>query len=115
MSKKKVLYIGQYTEGTTSKMRADIICDLLTPVDFQVIDVHVPYYQTAYIWRAVGFRYKKGPLLKNINAYIKKQLKEERYHLVWVDKGIFIYSKTLKLIREKSEIPSPFHTGYGLL
>ncbi len=103
MFNKKVLYIGQYTEGTTSKMRADIICDLLTPVDFQVIDVHIPYYQSAYIWRAVGFRYKKGPLLKKINAYIKKQLSEGNYHLVWVDKGIFIYPDTLALIRKKAK------------
>ena len=86
----RVLYIGQYTDGTTSKMRADHIKRILNAETFDVIDTHIPFYSTSRILRSFGFRYKRGPLINNINGYINKHFKNKKYDLIWFDKAIFI-------------------------
>ncbi len=96
----KVLYVGQYSPGTTSKMRGDKISGILNPDTFDVIDTHIPFYNTSKIWRSLGFRFKKGPLIGNINQYAFSQFKKIKYDLIWVDKGIFLNEKTLKLFRD---------------
>lgn len=72
----KVLYIGQYSEGTTSKMRCDTIQQLLGPERFEIIDTHVPFFKENAFFRRVGFRLKKGPLIRRLNRYIIQNLKE---------------------------------------
>lgn len=98
----KVLYVGQYSDGTTSKMRCKVIQKILKPSIFQVIDTHIPFYKTHRLLRSFGFRYKKGPLINNINKYIIAALKEKAYDLIWVDKAVFITPKTTKLLKQKT-------------
>jgi len=98
----KVLYIGQYSDGTTSKMRADQIKKLLKPELFHIIDTHIPFYKASKLWRSVGFRFKKGPLVWNINRYIRKTICNVDYDLIWIDKGIFIDIKSIKLFKSKT-------------
>lgn len=100
----KILYIGQYSSGTTSKMRADQIENLNNAYQMDIIDTHIPFYKTNRIFRSFGFRYKKGPLIRNINSYVQKSLKENSYDLVWVDKGVFLNLKTIKLLRALSKL-----------
>lgn len=99
---KRVLYIGQYTEGTTSRMRAEVLEKQLRPCDFEVIDTHVPFYGTSRIMRSLGFRFKAGPLIRNINDYIQSTIKYSTYELIWIDKGVFIRHQTITLLREKT-------------
>jgi len=98
----KVLYIGQYTNGTTSKMRANTLRSILKSQIFKIIDTHVPFYNTQRFWRSFGFRYKWGPLIKNTNKYIVASLKEETYDLIWIDKAVFIAPKTTALLGSKA-------------
>ena len=98
----KVLYVGQYSDGTTSKMRCKVIQKILKPSIFQVIDTHIPFYKTHRLLRSFGFRYKKGPLINNINKYIIAALKEVTYDLIWVDKAVFITPKTTALLRSRA-------------
>ena len=98
----KVLYVGQYSDGTTSKMRCKVIQKILKPSIFQVIDANIPFYKTHRLLRSFGFRYKKGPLINNINKYIIAALKEETYDLIWVDKAVFITPKTTALLRSRA-------------
>ena len=98
----KILYIGQYTTGTTSKMRADTLRSILKSQIFKIIDTHVPFYNTQRFWRSFGFRYKRGSLINNINKYIVAALKEEAYDLIWVDKAVFITPKTTALLRSRA-------------
>jgi spore maturation protein CgeB len=98
----KALYIGQYTNGTTSRMRCKVIQQILKPKVFEVIDTHVPFYKTSSLLRSFGFRYKKGPLIKNINQYIVKSIRNNNYDLIWVDKAVFITSKTTQLLKSKT-------------
>ena len=99
----KVLYVGQYSDGTTSKMRCKVIQKILKPSIFQVIDTHIPFYKTHRLLRSFGFRYKKGPLINNINKYIIAALKEKAYDLIWVDKAVFITPKTTALLRSRAK------------
>ncbi len=98
----KILYIGQFSEGTTSKMRALQISSILEDSEFDVIDTHVPFYKTHRILRSIGARYKFGPLLSNINRFINKHLTHD-YDLVWVDKGVFIKKNTLINIKSRAK------------
>ena len=98
----KVLYIGQYTNGTTSRMRAQTLQALIKTNTFKIIDTHVPFYNTHMLWRSFGFRYKMGPLINSINKYIVAALKEEAYDLIWVDKAVFVTHKTTALLRSRA-------------
>lgn len=99
----KVLYIGQHTAGTTSKMRSDTLEQILLPKTFQVIDIHVPFFSVNRFFRSIGFRFKKGPLIAKVNKYILDNLSHE-YDLIWVDKAIFITEKTTKILRSKTKL-----------
>jgi len=98
----KVLYIGQYTLGTTSRMRGEALKAIIKPTIFEVIDANIPFYKAHRLLRSFGFRYKKGPLINNINKYIVAALKEEAYDLIWVDKAVFVTPKTTALLRSKA-------------
>ena len=99
----KVLYIGQYTLGTTSRMRGEALKAIIKPTIFEVIDANIPFFKTHRLLRSFGFRYKKGPLINNINKYIVAALKEETYDLIWVDKAVFITPKTTALLRSRTK------------
>ena len=98
----KVLYIGQYTLGTTSRMRGEALKAIIKPTIFEVIDANIPFFKTHRLLRSFGFRYKKGPLINNINRYIIAALKEKAYDLIWVDKAVFVTPKTTALLRSKA-------------
>lgn len=98
----KVLYIGQYSEGTTSKMRADVIKKHLNPALFDVIDLHKPFLKSSRIWRSLAFRFKFGPTIKAVNTYIKSHLNLDGYDLIWVDKAFFISPEITELLKNHS-------------
>lgn len=99
----RVLYVGQYSDGTTSKMRAEAIRRILSPETFTIINTHIPFYKTHKLFRSFGFRYKRGPLINNINSFIQKSIVEVSYDLVWVDKGVFINNSTINTLRKRSK------------
>ena len=96
------VYIGIYTEGSTSKMRADKLRSLLPGWKFDVVDTDIPFAQQHPLFRSLGFRYQKGPLISAVNSYILQHLPVGRCDLIWIDKAIFIKSKTTETIREKT-------------
>jgi spore maturation protein CgeB len=99
------LYIGQYSSGTTSKMRADQLKELL-PGKFEIIDTHIPFFKTSKLWRSIGFRLKKGPLIRKINSYVTQSLGDlniKDYDLIWVDKAVFLSKKTTLLLKSKAK------------
>lgn len=98
-----VLYIGQFTKGTTSRMRAQEIQCILKPSVFDVIDTNIPFFETHKIIRSLGFQYKKGPLISKVNSYIKNQIPHTNYDLIWIDKGIYMEVSTMKMLKEKTK------------
>lgn len=94
----KVLYIGQYGAGSTSRMRGENLRILLNSAAFEVIDLDEPVRGTRQPFRSFGWRYKTGPLIGHIDRYIRERIHGE-YDLVWIDKGIFIGAGLLRDIR----------------
>ena len=94
----KVLYIGQYTLGTTSRMRGEAIKTITRPNIFQVIDTHVPFYKSHVLWRSFAFRYKKGPVVDRINKFILSKL-SGTYDVIWLDKAVFISPQVTKQLK----------------
>lgn len=99
----RVLYVGQYSEGTTSKQRADAIQSILENSSVEIIDIHEPYYKVSRIWRSIGFRYKIGPLINKINSFVFKAI-NGTYDLIWVDKGVYLNSSTIKKLRASTHL-----------
>ena len=99
----KILYIGHYADGSTSKMRGEYLKKILCPTEFKYINTDIPINSTSKIFRSLGWRYKKGPLIKNINNFIYQNIKPlDFFDLAWIDKGVFIYPEIIQLIKEKS-------------
>ncbi len=99
----KVLYIGHYEEGSTSKMRGQYLQKMLQPTILKVANIDVPMNATNKVFRTIGWRYKKGPLISHINSYIIKIIDNDwKYDLVWIDKGVFINPSTIKRLKENS-------------
>lgn len=99
----RILYIGQYSKGTTSRMRADELSKIINANNFDVIDTNIPFYKTLRVYRTIGFRFKLGPLIWQINKYIKNNLNNTCYDLIWIDKAIFLQEETIKIIRDKTD------------
>ncbi len=99
----KILYIGQFSDGTTSRMRGEAIRELHQPETFQVIDTNVVFNTINRVYRTIGFKWKIGPLLKKINKLILEQTNNQNYDLIWVDKGIYLYKNTTKTLKGKTK------------
>lgn len=97
---KRGLYIGAYSEGSTSKMRADILWSLLNGWEFTVIDTDVPKRVMPRLWQSIGFRYKVGPLIGKVNRYVLNNIGTGNYDLIWVDKAIYLTLATTMLLRK---------------
>lgn len=99
-----ILYIGHYNEGSTSRMRGEYIREILNPAKFNVANIDIPLYQENRIFRSIGWRYKVGPLINNINKFINSIIQGNYdYDLVWVDKGVFINPSLIKKLRLHSK------------
>jgi hypothetical protein len=99
----KVLYIGHYDVGSTSRMRGEYLREMLAGSTFRVINIDEPLRITPRIMRSIGWRYKKGPLIKNINDHIKKNIGDDHnYDMVWIDKGVFIKPEVIFSLRKHS-------------
>lgn len=99
----KLLYIGSNIPGGTSGMRAKALQELLKPTIFKLIDTGIPFQNTDRLFRSVGFRYKFGPFISNINVFILENLPAQEFDLIWVDKASFILPSTTKILRRKAK------------
>ena len=100
---KKVLYIGQCEEGSTSRMRYLLIEEILgVKVDLINISNHI--ISTRRPYRSIGWRYKIGPLIKKINSEVLDFMEKENslYDLIWLDKAVFLTPKNIKILRAQT-------------
>lgn len=100
----RILFIGPYAEGSTSLMRVNYIVKVLRPKYAELIDVEVPFFDTNRIFRSMGSRWKVGPLMGAVSNYVRKKIDpEDRYDLVWVDKGVYVSPDIIKELRAKTK------------
>lgn len=99
----KVLYVGHFDDGSTSRMRGLYIQELLQPTIFKIANIDIPIKKTNKIFRSIGWRLKLGPLINKINTYLLTIIKEDwAYDLVWIDKGVFLQPKIIQKLKENS-------------
>lgn len=101
----KVLYIGHYDEGSTSRMRGQCLENLLKPIMFKVVNIDVPITKSNQLFSSIAWRFKIGPTIKNINVYVRFIIDGDwEYDLVWVDKGVFIESNIIEELKKHSKL-----------
>ncbi len=99
----KVLYSGHYKVGCTSRMRGEQLKTILQPDAFFVADSDIPVDSTPMVFRSLGWRTYRGPLIGSISDALEKTLSEvDMLDLAWIDKGVFIKKSTLEKVRAKS-------------
>ena len=96
------LYIGQYTQGCTSYLRGEAIKKIVSKYHF--IDTNIPFNSNSKLIKSLGFRFYIGPLINLINEYIVKNTTLHKYDIIWIDKGVFIKTKTLEYLKSKCDI-----------
>lgn len=85
-------------------MRGEYLKELLPKTSFTVINIDPVLLATPRLFRTIGWRYKKGPLIANLSKHIRSVLKNDyAYDLVWIDKGVFIRPEIVADLREKSK------------
>jgi spore maturation protein CgeB len=101
----KALYIGQAELGSTSRMRFEILEGLLNS-EIKLINISDLINSSGKISKSIGWRFFFGPLIWKINSLIKKEVcqNQQSYDLIWVDKGVFIYSELLIKIKRKTNL-----------
>jgi spore maturation protein CgeB len=100
-----ILYIGIYENGSTSKMRGEIIKSLFPDATYNVIDTSIPFDANIRLLKSLAFRFKIGPVINKINRYVISKVNNlniEHYDLIWIDKGIFITKETTQILKNKS-------------
>jgi spore maturation protein CgeB len=99
----KVLYIGHYNQGSTSRMRGEYLGEILNPIFFKVINIDIPMKDTNRLFRSIGWRYKIGPLINNINKFVLNEIMHDWiYDIVWIDKGVFIKPDNIKKLKTRN-------------
>ena len=96
----KALYVGILTEGTTSRMRADTLRRLLPNTDWTMVDTDAKFRDAHRILKTLAFRLRYGPLVKYVNRQIAEQVDNIQYDLIWVDKGVYLWRKTVARLRQ---------------
>ena len=94
------LYIGILTDWTTSRMRADTLRSLVEPDRWDVIDTDEGFRRSGRIWKSIACRLKAGPLVWEINRRVIAQTGQQHYDLIWVDKGVYLWSETVEHLRK---------------
>lgn len=96
----KILFVAQlYPTGwiSTSRMRMEELQRL--GMDIIPLDA-IPYYNWGGKWAGAPFRRLQwGPPLWGLNREIVRHTQSCRPDVLWIDKGIWIYPKTLRAVR----------------
>jgi spore maturation protein CgeB len=122
MVRKKLLYIGDCSAGSTSLMRVNALKNM-NLFSVEVIDTSIIFNSNNRLFRSLAFRYKIGPAVHSINHYIENVASRniiELFDLIWIDKGVLIKPKILRLMKKKSPLlihytPDPsfyFHQSF---
>lgn len=96
------LYIGILTKGTTSRMRGDVLSNLLPLLEWQFIDTDQSFREAKRLWKSLAFRFKFGQLVNIINLDIVEKTKNKEYELIWVDKGVYLWKETIEHLRKRT-------------
>jgi len=92
------------TEGTTSKMRADNLQELLPDACWDHMDTDSGFRKSSRLFKTIAFRFRSGPLVSQINRELQAHTECQTYDLVWVDKGVYLWPETVDQLRSRSDL-----------
>jgi len=100
------LHIGPYGYGSTSRMRANKMYKILLEkgIKLEIIDTEVPILKYNRLWNHVAWHYKRGPVISAVNKYVKEQVGERHFKLIWVDKAIYLTRQTTDFLRSQTDL-----------
>jgi hypothetical protein len=110
---KKVLFVGNGNQNGYIYMRSQSIKSLVDSID--VIDTNRYINPQKPLSYRLAYRFQLAPLLRNLNNAIVEKINSRPYDLVWFEKPIFIFGKTLRYINKKRGVntvnPSSRHSS----
>ncbi|MEO0794557.1 MAG: glycosyltransferase [Verrucomicrobiota bacterium] len=113
----RATYVGILTEGTTSRMRAEVLRQLTPDWIWTWINTHPPYNDAAKWKRTLAMRFKKGPVLSETNRLVCSSLPSVKQNFIWVDKASYLTPATTQQMRTAAETlihytpDTAFHTN----
>lgn len=84
-------------------MRSDVLRKLEPTASWDSIDTDEGFRRSSRIWKSLAFRFKAGPLVTEINERITSETSTKHYDLVWIDKGVYLWPKTIGHLRERAD------------
>lgn len=100
---KSFLYVGQCHEGSTSLMRLLGLQSLLKDFTFTTYDLQEKSEMSNKIFRSLAWRFKTGPLLSKINKEIINLTKNNKFDIIWIDKGVIIAPETVRALKAETK------------
>ena len=96
-----LLYISQGDVGSTSKFRLEIIKSFYKE-DVDEISYFDFFAGANYINKRLAWRVYWGPVIWRINKEVKNRLvlQNKFYHIIWIDKGVFLSLSTMEMLRK---------------
>lgn len=99
--RKRAVYVGILADGTTSRLRAECLRELTPDWDWTWMDTDAPMRASARVWRTLAFRLAAGRVVAGINGLVTSRMRGGEFELGWVDKGVFLYPKTVGELRRR--------------
>jgi len=93
------LYIGIQTLGTTSALRAAALREAMNSWKWTMIDTDRFRSSSSQISQSMWFRLRSGPAVWAWNHAVQKEIGNDPYDLVWIDKGVCLWPETILRIR----------------
>ncbi len=103
MTSPRAIYIGIRTPGTTSRLRSDTLTRTLPRTVWNLIDTDIAFRSSNRMSRSLAFRLRMGPAVRALNEYVLERLPQAPVQLIWVDKGVCLWPKTVQKLRQLSE------------
>ena len=85
-------------------MRADVLAALLPDTSWEHVDSASGFRESTRFFMTMAFRARSGPLVHRFNQDVKEKTKKGQYDLVWVDKGVYLWPKTMAYLRKRSTL-----------
>lgn len=82
-------------------MRADTLRSITgsSGMQWTTVDTDKGFAKAPRLLKSSAFRFRSGPLVRQINRNVVEQSRTGPYDLVWVDKGVYLWRDTVKNLR----------------
>jgi glycosyltransferase involved in cell wall biosynthesis len=95
----RALYVGQLNPGGTCLARLCALRELIPDVETFDSDAHMGMEHLSWSRRALESYSHMGPVTARANRALRAAVEEHRPDLIWIDKGDWVWTSTLKAIR----------------